>query len=187
MAKKATTSKKSSPAPKVEPETTSNVAVDTRGFKRFMPRVSVPKDVLEAKLSKLSSDNLYVFWTGTTYNGRETAGSGRARILHTITEVRSPVHISELIRRAASLDGGGYLPDQIRSGAFLHRGSKPAVYILGRKADDGTFKAAARYPYPDPAMFGKDGRLEPGDPLPAELVGSTSKAVATTSKRKGRK
>lgn len=130
-----------------------------QGFKGFAKPAKVDAKAVEEKIARSNVDNLYVLFTGGKYRARR--GSGRATALQTITEVKKPISLGELYRRAAKAVGGdkGYTPDLVRSGLFLHAGAKPCVYWALEKREDGAFVAAKSIPYPD----GHDKPIKEGD------------------------
>lgn len=146
--------------------------MNTVGFKGFRQTETISDEQLNAALSRLSTSNLYVFWTGNTYKLR--TASLRSNALRTITELKTPVPVEELIRRAARISGEiGYNPATVKSGLYLHRNSKPAVYIAIERKEDGSFVAAADTPYAD----GFQGGLKRGDLV---IAADDKHAVAIT-------
>jgi hypothetical protein len=118
------------------------------GFKGFTKPAPVSAELVKEKLGRLSVDGLFVYWSGNAYRIRR--GSGRSGALTLITEKRRPISLKVLIERAAqATPNGGYTPDFVRSGLFLHGGSKPAVFFAVTKDADGNLVAARDYPYPD--------------------------------------
>lgn len=124
------------------------------GFKGFRRPEAIGDDVLEALRVRFEGDDRFVLYTGGAY-GRRRA-SARSNALATITEVRTPVSILDLLRRAAraSGEGIGYDPATVLGGLALHAGAKPAVYLyLYRRGDD--FFAVKAIPNPDPSFSAK--------------------------------
>ena len=124
------------------------------GFKAFRRPEAIGPDVLEALRVRFEGDDRFVLYTGGAY-GRRRA-SARSNALATVTEIREPLPILELLRRAAraSGEGIGYDPTTVLGGLGLHAGAKPAVYLyLYRRGDD--FFAVKDIPYPDPSFSAK--------------------------------
>jgi hypothetical protein len=124
------------------------------GFRGFAKPAAISADLVNRKLQTMSSEGIFVLWTGNPYKARRA--SARSNSLATIKEVKKPVPLSTLIERAAKAHGEtGYSPDIVRSGLFLHQGAKPAVYLALEKKEDGTFVAASNIPFPDPSFSTK--------------------------------
>ena len=157
------------------------------GFKGFTKPASISAELVEKKIQTMATENLFVIYTGGRYRGRK--GSGRMASLMTVTEVKTPVPLVDLIRRAAKAHGDkGYTPDTVRNGLFLHRGSKPAVYLAATRREDGAFVAAVDTPMAD--GFGKNGGYGPlkeGDViLPAGTKPAAQKKIAAPKAPKGK-
>ena len=116
----------------------------------------VPEQELTEAIARTPSDH-YVIWTGEPCNGQ--AGSLRSRALACIVEIGQPVPLRTLMRRAASLDGGGLNPDAVRSAVRMHQMARPAVYLLVRRLGSGEFVAVADVP------FAAGRRIVAGEPL----------------------
>jgi hypothetical protein len=104
---------------------------------------------LDAALRKYAASDLYVYYTGGEYR---TRGSTTLRYgcLSQITEVKQPIHVAELIRRAARISGTkGYDPEVVVHGLKMHSGSKPCVYYMLRRQADGSFVTALRMDHPN--------------------------------------
>lgn len=113
-----------------------------RGFRR--PETVNPEAV---RYVGEATEGLFVYYLGGTY-GRRRA-SLRSNALATVTEVKKPVPVSEVVRRASNLgDGLGYDPKTVLSGIKLHQGAKPAVYILVEKDVEGNLVAYKDVPFP---------------------------------------
>lgn len=145
------------------------------GFKGFRKPEAITAETFTKAVERLEISNLYVFWTGNPYKSR--SASLRSNALKTITEVRQPVPVKTLLDRAARIDGEiGYKPEVVKSGLYLHRNSKPAVYFALERKDDGSFVAATDVPYAD----GVPGGLKKGDlVIPA---GQATKQIAAPAK-----
>jgi hypothetical protein len=154
--------------------------MNTVGFKGFRKAEEITDEALNVALSRLSTSNLYVFWTGDTYKLR--SASLRSNSLRTITEVKTPVPVEELIRRAARISGNqGYNPATVKSGLYLHRNSKPAVYFALERKEDGSFVAAADTPY----ALGFQNGLKRGDiviPSDDKHAREITRAIAAAKK-----
>jgi hypothetical protein len=102
---------------------------------------------LKREIEKTPSDE-FVYWTGNPY--RKRRGALRSSSLELITEVRTPISVRELLKRAGRIVGKrGYDPATVRAGVHQHQGSKPTVYLLLKRSADGHFHAATNIPEPD--------------------------------------
>jgi hypothetical protein len=145
------------------------------GFKGFRRPEPITADAFTKAVDRLEISNLFVYWTGSPYKSR--AASLRSNALKTITEVKTPVPVSTLLDRAAHLDGEiGYKPEVVKSGLYLHRNSKPAVYFALERKEDGSFVAATDVPYAD----GFPGGLKKGATVIA--AGTATKQIASPKK-----
>lgn len=126
--------------------------MNTIGFKGFTKPTKITAEQVTEKLARLSHEGLFVYWSGSAYRWRR--GSGRSGVLALVTEKKRPIPLKTLIERAAkATDGGlGYTPDFVRSGLFLHGGSKPSVFFAVTKNDNGDLVAARDYPFPDESV-----------------------------------
>lgn len=153
---------------------------NTVGFKGFRPTEEITEEALAAALARLSTSNLYVYWVGETYKLRNA--SLRSNSLRTISEVKVPVPVETLITRAARISGSnGYNPATVKSGLYLHRNSKPAVYFALERKDDGSLVAATDIPY----ALGYANGLKRGDlviPADAKEARELTKALAAAKK-----
>jgi hypothetical protein len=118
----------------------------------------IPERELTEAIARAPSDH-YVIWTGEPCNGQ--AGSLRSRALACLTEVGQAFPLRTLMRRAASLDGGGLNPDAVRSAVRMHQMARPAVYLLVKRLGSGEFVAVADIPF---ATAG-ERRVIAGQPL----------------------
>lgn len=118
------------------------------GFRGFAKPAAIDAKAVAEKIERSNVDNLYVFWTGGKYRARRQ--SGRSQSLATVTEVKQPVPLGEVYRRAAKAHGElGYTPELVRSGLFLHAGAKPCAYYPLEKKPDGSFVIAKTVPNPE--------------------------------------
>ena len=148
------------------------------GFKAFTKPAKIDPAFVAEKLKNVD-ETLFVYYTGGRYIARRN--SGRSAILGTITEVKKPVPLSELIRRAATVANGlGFSPDAARSGLFLHGGSKPAVYLAVEKKADGSFVAARDFAFAD----GFEKPIKRGDVILSAT--GTKPAAKAVTKAKGK-
>lgn len=145
------------------------------GFRGFARPVKIDAEAVETKIGAANIEGLYVYYTGNPYRARRA--SGRSASLRTITEVRKPVPVSELIRRAAKAgpNGTGYSPEFVRAGLFLHGGDKLAVYFPLEKRADGSFVAARDIPGAD--GYEKKGGLKKGDVVIEAPKGRGAKSI----------
>ena len=104
----------------------------------------IPERELTEAIARTPSDH-YVIWTGEPCNGQ--AGSLRSRALACLTEVGQAIALRTLMRRAASLDGGGLNPDAVRSAVRMHQMARPAVCLLVRRLGSGEFVAVTDIPF----------------------------------------
>lgn len=130
---------------------------------------------------KADAGDIFVLFTGGKYRARKT--SGRFLSLGTVKEVGKPIPLATVYERAATVAGpkGGFSPDLVRSGLFLHQGAKPAVYIALEKNDKGEFVAAKDVAMPDEAWFGKRS-FKAGDIVRLDRVGTGVARKATPPK-----
>lgn len=119
------------------------------GFRGFTKAAKQSPDAVAKKIDRMTTDGLYVYFTGGPARFRK--GSGRSAALQCVTEKHKPVPLTTLIERAAKCGphGTGYSPEMVRAGLFLHRNSKPAVYLPLRKREDGAYVADTNIPNAD--------------------------------------
>lgn len=122
--------------------------MSNRGFKGFRRPEQVEAERLDAALKRMSLDDRYIFWTGDEYKRR--AQSLRSQSLACLTEKKRPVRIDTWIKRAATCVDAerriGFSPERVREGLYLHRNSKPAVFIELVKDKNGNFRSAWAVP-----------------------------------------
>jgi hypothetical protein len=100
----------------------------------------------------------YVVWTGYPLDGQ--AGSLRARALHCISEVGTPVPLRAVLQRAARLETArGLDPDAVRAAIRLHQVARRAVYLLVQRLPSNAFVAVTDIPAP----AGVRGRICAGE------------------------
>ena len=159
-----------------------------RGFPGFRKPELISEEALNAALSRIaggpSEEAEYIYYTGGPYNYR--APSMRSNALRTLKAVRVPVLLSEFLRGAARVVSAveGYDPKAVRSGLYLHLGSKPAVYLALRRRADGAYVAARRVPYAyDPNNPSKYRKLEAGEVVigPEEATEPATLSIAASS------
>jgi hypothetical protein len=127
------------------------------GFRGFAKPAAIDAKAVQEKIDRSNVQDLYVYWTGGRYRARRQ--SGRSQSLATITEVKTPIALADVFKRAAKAHGElGYTPELVRSGLFLHAGAKPCVYYPLEKKPDGSYVIAKTVPHPEtgPALKAGD-------------------------------
>ena len=150
------------------------------GFKGFAKSVKLDAADVDAAAQNVAADE-YVYWTGGQYHRRRN--SGRSQALSTIKEVKTPVPVSELIRRAASVrqDGTGFKPNLVTGGLSLHQVAKPAVYLYLVMDADGNLRARKDIPTPDPTI--STAAIKAGDIVIPATSAPKSKSKAVTKSK----
>ena len=133
-------------------ETTARTGV---GFRGFAKPAKIDQEEIKARSDSPNDADLYVFYTGGSYRARRA--SGRFASLSSVKEVRKPVSIIEVYKRAANAagEGKGYAPSLVRGGLFLHAGARPCVYLPLLKDAEGNYRLAKDIPTPDPSLSDK--------------------------------
>lgn len=154
-----------------------------RGFAGFRPAdFSGTDDELTKRIERLNVEGRYILWTGAEYNARSQ--SLRSNSLRALKTRGVPVPLKEWIKLAARVvdDTRGYDPQAVRSGLYLHRLSKPTVYLELKKDDRGNYVSAQVHE--NVSWPGKETRVnyKPGDVvIAAEEAEAPAEVEATGS------
>jgi hypothetical protein len=163
-----------------------------RGFKGFRKPEAISDDALKNATDRYADSNRFIYWTGNPYNARRQ--SLRSNSLKALTVAKIPVPLADWVRLAARVvdqeAGIGYDPASVRAGLYLHRDSKPAVYIELKKRADGAYVSVNEMPNADGFPKG----LKPGDVvIPAEekaepaQIEASGKVLIETAASKGKR
>ncbi len=141
-------------------------------MKTFKKPESVTPKELTASLEGIGDDE-FVVYTGGVYAGRRR--SGRLNSLRTITEVRKPVALKELIRRSAKK---GFRAGFVLNGLGLHAQAKPSVYIRLERGTKGEYRNVTLLVNPD-TNFVPKGVITPKGVLPGSVIIAAKKKRST--------